>query len=209
MDNVRIILASGSPRRKELIKKVCDKVEIITADIDERSIETPLLNRFKGASMQDAAAWISMELAFAKAKAVFDMMGCPDDTVVIGADTSVALPDEILGKPKDRDDAVRMLRKESLSPQYVLTGVALIGLGKERKFVVTSKVFFNKLDEAQEKRIQDYCDTNDPYDKAGAYGIQAYADTLVDYFEGDFDNIIGLPAAKLKEELEVFIKEKE
>jgi len=205
MTEIRYVLASGSPRRKELIKQVVDNVEIITADVDERSIEEKLLSNFKGAPCQDAAGWISMELAFAKAKAVFEKLGSPENTVVIGADTSVALPDEILGKPIDREDAVRMLRKESLEPQYVLTGVAFVGLGKERKFVKSSKVVFKGLDEIQEKRIQEYCDTKDPYDKAGAYGIQAYAAKLVDYYDGNIDNIIGLPVGKVKEELDIFI----
>ena len=207
VNDMRVVLASGSPRRKTLIKKIVDEVEIITADVDERKIEEPLRKRFEGAPQQDAAAWISMELAMAKAKAVFEKIGCPEDTVVIGADTSVALSDEILGKPVDRDDAVRMLRKESLEPQYVLTGVALVSSWGERKFAASSRVVFNPLDEAQEARIQAYCDLDEPYDKAGAYGLQDHADTLVKCYEGSFDNIVGLPTEKLKEEFEKYCKE--
>lgn len=203
---MKIVLASGSPRRKQLIKKLFDEVEIITADVDERAIEEPLRKRFEGAPQQDAASWISMQLATAKAKAVFEKLGKPENTVVIGADTSVALPDEILGKPLDRDDAVRMLRKESMEPQYVVTGVALVSSWDERKFVALSRVVFNELDEAQEARIQAYCDLDEPYDKAGAYGLQDHADTLVKCYEGSFDNIVGLPTEKLKEEYELFCK---
>ena len=202
---MRIILASASPRRKQLIRKLFDEFEIMTADVDERAIEEPLKKRFEGAPQQDAAAWISMELAMAKAKTVFEKLGKPEDTVVIGADTSVALPDEILGKPADRDDAVRMLRKESLEPQYVITGVALVSAWDERKFAASSRVVFNELDDAQEARIQAYCDLDEPYDKAGAYGLQDHADTLVKCYEGSFDNIVGLPTEKLKEEFEIYI----
>ena len=206
---MRIVLASASPRRKLLIKKLFDEFEIITADVDERAIEEPLKLRFADAPQQDAASWISMELAMAKAKAVYEKIGKPENTVVIGADTSVALSDEILGKPKDRDDAVRMLRKESLEPQYVVTGVAFVAAWGERKFVALSRVVFNELDDAQEARIQAYCDLDEPYDKAGAYGLQDHADTLVKCFEGSFDNIVGLPTEKLKDEYEAFTEGRE
>lgn len=204
---MKIVLASGSPRRKKLLKKLYNDFDILTAEIDERSIEDNLLNRFEGAPRPEVTMYICMQLAYEKAKAVFNKLGCPADTIVIGADTSCALPDEILGKPKDREDAVRMLRKESMFPQYVITGVALIAEGKERKFSVSSKVVFKTLDREQEERIQRYCDTDEPYDKAGAYGLQDHADTMVDYYEGDFDNIVGLPVSELKNEIDLFIKE--
>lgn len=204
---MKIVLASGSPRRKTLLKKLYNDFDIVTAEIDERSIEDRLLKRFEGAPRPEVTMYICMQLAYEKAKAVFEKLGSPADTLVIGADTSCALPDEILGKPKDRDDAVRMLRKESTYPQFVITGVALIAKGKERKFCTSSKVVFKQLDAQQEERIQRYCDTDEPYDKAGAYGLQDHADTMVDYYEGDFDNIVGLPVSDLRKEIELFIKE--
>ncbi len=204
---MRIVLASGSPRRKKLLKKLYDDFEILTAQIDERSIEEELLKRFEGAPRPEVTMYICMQLAYEKAMAVFEKLGSPEDTLVIGADTSCALPDEILGKPKDREDAVRMLRKESMFPQYVITGVALIAEGKKKKFSVSSRVVFKPLDKDQEERIQRYCDTDEPYDKAGAYGLQDHADTMVDYYEGDFDNIVGLPVSALKKEIDIFIKE--
>ena len=199
---MKIVLASGSPRRRILLKKIYTDFQIVTSDVDEKTIEDEIKKRLIGIPEPEVAAEMSMELAMAKAKAVFVQLGCPEETLVIGSDTSVALPDEILGKPKDRDDAVRMLRKESLDPQYVITGVALISSEKEVKFFESSKVVFHYLDTEQEERIQRYCDTDEPYDKAGAYGLQDHADSLVDYFEGDFDNIVGLPVDRLKKEIE-------
>ena len=198
---MRVILASGSPRRKELMKRIFDDFEIITAPIDERTVEKRIEDELFGKPMYDVAAEMVAQLSKAKALAVFEEQGCPGDCLVIGADTSVAVSDEIMGKPKDRDDAVRMLRKLSKEKQYVLTGVTVIENGKVRTFVETSLVYFNPLDDEQEKKIQNYCDTPEPYDKAGAYGIQLIGDEIVDHYEGDFDNIIGFPVARIKKEL--------
>ncbi len=198
---MRVILASGSPRRKELLKRIFDDFEIITADVDERSIELAIEDELKGQMMQDVAAQMVSALSKAKALAVYEFLGCPKDSLVIGADTAVAVSDEIMGKPKDRDDAVRMLRKLSKEKQYVLTGVSYIKDGKVNSFVETSIVTFNPLDDIQEAKIQKYCDTPEPYDKAGAYGIQLIGDEMVKSVEGDFDNIIGLPVTRLKKEL--------
>jgi septum formation protein len=164
-------------------------------------------------------------LSRAKAFDVFDRMERPKDALIIGADTVVCLQNEILGKPKDRDDAVRMLRAQSVEPQRVITGVTLIyNCGKKaslscekaccagccnaaaggtqvRTFTEESLVYFNPLDEAQEARIQAYCDTNEPYDKAGGYGIQLGGIALVDRYEGDVENIIGFPVNRIKQEI--------
>lgn len=199
---MRVILASGSPRRRELLRKIYDDYEVVTAPVDERAIEKTIEDECEGMDMIAVAEKTVLALSRAKALAVFDSLEEKGDTLVIGADTTVALPDEILGKPADREDAVRMLRKESLDPQRVLTGVTLVGEGFERSFVETSLVVFNELDEAQETRIQKYCDTDEPYDKAGAYGIQALGDELVDRYEGEFYNIMGLPVERLRKELE-------
>ena len=196
-----MILASGSPRRKELLKGIYDAFEIITAPVDERTIEERIEEELKDLPMYEVAETMVSQLSKAKALAVFEYLGCPKDCLIIGADTAVAVSDEIMGKPKDRDDAVRMLRKLSLEKQYVLTGVTIIKQGHIRSFVETSVVYFNPLDEEQEEKIQRYCDTPEPYDKAGAYGIQLIGDEIVDHIEGDFDNIMGLPVERLKMEL--------
>ncbi|MBO4818920.1 MAG: septum formation protein Maf [Firmicutes bacterium] len=198
---MRVILASGSPRRKELLKRIYDEFEVITAPVDERVIEERIEEELKGLPMYEVAGIMVSQLSKAKALAVFEELGCPDGCLVIGADTAVAVSDEIMGKPKDRDDAVRMLRKLSMEKQYVLTGVTVIEGGKLNTFVETSLVYFNPLDEEQERKIQEYCDTPEPYDKAGAYGIQLIGDEIVDHIEGDFDNIMGLPVERLKKEL--------
>ena len=232
-----IVLASTSPRRRELIKRITDQFKAVAADVDEKAIEDRIeADRGKLTEAQ-LAEKIVRALSKAKALAVFDSLGQPEDTVVIGADTVVALENEILGKPKDRDDAVRMLRAQSLEPQQVMTGVTLVYRGefqngvpscchmikglKEarnaingedgehsvmvRTFVEKTLVYFHQLDAAQEARIQAYCDTEEPYDKAGAYGIQQNGDVLVERYEGDYDNIVGFPVARIKSELKGFI----
>jgi len=202
---MRVVLASGSPRRKELLKELFDSFDIITSSVDERTIETRIENESKDLDCLEIAEKMVKELSKAKAISVFDSLANNNDTLVIGADTTVALSDEILGKPIDREDAVRMLRKESIEDQKVITGVTLIYNNQIKTFAETSVVIFNKLDDEQEKRIQEYCNTDDPYDKAGAYGIQALGDKLVSSFIGEFNNIVGLPTERLKLELESFL----
>jgi len=205
---MKYILASGSPRRKELMKKISEDFEIIVPDVDERAIEEPLYNRFgvgtdNHGPMQDIAMVVSMELALAKAKAAYEIAKNrgEKDFLVVGCDTSVAIENEILGKPKDREDAVRMLRAECQNVQYVVSGVAFVSEKEERKFCQTTKVYFTPLNEEQEAKIQAYCDTEEPYDKAGAYGIQLYGDGFVEKIEGEFDNVVGFPVEKIIEEL--------
>ncbi len=198
---MRVILASGSPRRRELLKKIYDDFEVMTAPVDERVIEQRIEEELKGLPMYEVASSMVIQLSKAKALAVFEELGCPGGCLVIGADTAVAVSDEIMGKPRDRDDAVRMLRKLSREKQYVLTGVTFIKDREVRSFAETSLVYFNPLDDEQEKKIQDYCDTEEPYDKAGAYGIQLIGDQIVDHYEGSFDNIMGFPVERIRKEL--------
>ena len=204
---MKIVLASTSPRRRELIKKITDDFEAAAADIDEKAIEDEL-ERSRGSLTEAQLAEKTVRrLSRAKAMAVFAMLKEPSDTLVIGADTVVALENEILGKPKDRDDAVRMLRAQSLEPQQVITGVTFVWQAPEetqmsaRTFTEKSLVWFHPLDEAQEARIQAYCDTDEPYDKAGAYGIQMNGGILVERYEGDYDNIVGFPTERVRAEL--------
>ena len=198
---MRVVLASGSPRRKELLRKIFDEFEVITSPVDERVIEEEIEKDLNGLPMPEVASAMVKKLSLAKARAVYEELGRPGGCLVIGADTAVAVSDEIMGKPKDRDDAVRMLRKPSLEKQYALTGVTFIMDGKEKSFVETSLVYFNTLDDEQERKIQSYCDTPEPYDKAGAYGIQLIGDEIVDHIEGDFENIMGFPVERIRKEL--------
>ena len=221
---MNIVLASTSPRRRELIKRITDEYTAIAADVDEKAIEDRIEEDRGRLSEAQLAEKTVRTLSRAKALAVFDALGQPEDTVVIGADTVVALENEILGKPRDRADAVRMLRAQSMEPQQVMTGVTLVYKGQfgccgccrgamdkddqvlVRTFVEKTLVYFHPLDEAQEARIQAYCDTEEPYDKAGAYGIQQNGEVLVERYEGDYDNIVGFPVARIKSELEQICK---
>ena len=206
---MKIILASTSPRRRELIKKITEDYEAFSADIDEKAIEDRIEKSRGSLSEAMLAEKTVRELSRAKAMAVFRSLADPDDKLVIGADTVVALENEILGKPVDREDAVRMLRAQSMEPQQVITGVSFVWKGAAgsedtvmiRTFAEKSLVYFHPLDEAQEARIQAYCDTDEPYDKAGAYGIQLNGGALVDRYEGDYDNIVGFPTERVRAEL--------
>lgn len=198
---MRIVLASASPRRRELIKKITESFETVPAQIDEAAVERAVISCADTADRTVIGDKVVQELAREKAFSVFMSLGEPDDTLVIGADTVVCIKDEILGKPKDREDAVRMLRAQSLEPQTVITGVALVSRAGISTFSEKTMVYFHPLDEVQEARIQAYCDTDEPYDKAGGYGIQLGGASLVDHYVGDFDNVIGFPTGRILSEL--------
>ena len=220
MNSMRVILASASPRRQELIKKITGDFEILSTDVDEEGIERRLIEQGGYSCEAELAERVVRSLSLAKASASYlniiesiyekDTATQTEELLVIGADTIVCLSGEILGKPKDRADAVRMLRAQSLEPQRVITGVTLIykKTGKSEPLIHTfseeSLVFFKPLDAAQEARIQAYCGTDEPYDKAGGYGIQLGGVDLVDHYEGDYENIIGFPVARVSKEIELF-----
>ena len=185
---MRIILASASPRRKELMSLIVNDFDIETADVDERGIEESL--------MGSNALKVSEALALAKAEAVFASHK-DEDVAVIGCDTSVILDNVIMGKPNGRDDAVRMLTELSGNTHIVATGVAVVTKDKTITFTESAEVIFNPLDDYQRSLIQRYCDTDDPYDKAGSYGIQNGGALLVQGIRGDFFTVVGLPAARL------------
>lgn len=200
--NKRIILASASPRRRELLSLVTDRFEIITADIDERAAEI----RMEEEGVP--ALKVSERLAEIKAKAVFDSLTEKerDDAVVIGADTSVILDSVIYGKPADRTDAERMLSSMSGKTHVVATGVALFSGKEKRTFTEETRVVFNELDDYQKALISAYCDSRSPFDKAGAYGIQDKGALLIKGIDGDYSNVVGLPVARLARELAIMLK---
>lgn len=168
-----IVLGSSSPRRKELLKKLVDNFDIVSPDVDEESIHVP-------------AKDLPAELSKLKAYAVKALR--PNDEI-LSCDTIVILDGEVLGKPKDEEDAVRMLLEESGKKQTVLSGYTYLGQDYEVTRTVATYVYFNKLSEAQ---IRDYVQNKKPLDKAGAYGIQDGYD-LIDRIEGSYDNVMGLP----------------
>ena len=195
--NKNIILASASPRRRELLSLVTKEFVVVTADVDERAAE------IKMEEEGTPALKVSEHLAEIKAEAVFDSLSDEEKekTIVIGADTSVILDDVIYGKPEDREDAVRMLSSMCGKEHVVATGVALFAGSKKSVFTEETRVEFYPLDEFQRKLISDYCDSGSPYDKAGSYGIQDMGALLIKRIDGDYSNVVGLPVARLAREL--------
>jgi septum formation protein len=200
--NKRIILASASPRRRELLSLVTEKFEVITVDVDERAAEIKM--------EEDGvpALKVSEGLAHLKAKAVFETLSDSEkeNTVVIGADTSVVLDNVIFGKPADREEAIRMLSLLSGHTHVVATGVAILTGSETNIFTEETRVEFNPLDEQQTALIEAYCDGGSPYDKAGGYGIQDKGALLVKCINGDYSNVVGLPVARLARELYIMLK---
>ena len=200
--NKRIILASASPRRRELLSLVIEKFEVITVDVDERAAEIKM--------EEDGvpALKVSEGLAHLKAKAVFETLSDSEkeNTIVIGADTSVVLDNVIFGKPADREEAIRMLSLLSGHTHVVATGVAILTGSETNIFTEETRVEFNPLDEQQTALIEAYCDGGSPYDKAGGYGIQDKGALLVKCINGDYSNVVGLPVARLARELYIMLK---
>ena len=182
---MNIILASGSPRRKELMTLAELKFEIIPADCEE-VIDTDSAREAVQSLAHQKALWIAEK----------EKESHPADTLVIGADTVVALDDVILGKPADKEDAFRMLKTLSGREHEVYTGVSIISLDKsvDETFVACTKVKFYPL---TDKEIEDYIATGEPLDKAGAYGIQGKGGLLVEGISGDYNNVVGLPISEL------------
>jgi septum formation protein len=185
---VKIILASASERRQELLGRIIENFTVLVSDFDESNVEkTDNISRYVE------------EIALGKAMDVKKKVAEP--SLIIAADTVVCLENEILGKPKDKLDAQYMLSKLSGSTHKVYTGVVLINTdtGKVLKDSVETQVFFSKL---TEKQINNYIETGDPMDKAGAYGIQGKAGVFVKEIRGCYYNVVGLPLNKLNEMIE-------
>lgn len=179
----RLILASSSPRRKELLSDAGFVFEIITSNADEVAI----------AGSPETTVLMNARL---KAKEVFDRNS---DAIVLGADTVVCLDGRILGKPKDMNDARNMIKSLSGSVHEVLTGYSIIDENGEESGVTVTKVCFRTITDAE---IEEYIQTEEPYDKAGGYGIQDRAGEFVEYIDGDLNNVIGLPVCDIKPVLE-------
>jgi len=181
-----IILASQSPRRRELIRNITEEYEVAVAPVDEILPE--------GISPEEAPVY----LARLKARAVADEH---PGRVVIGADTVVVLDGHVLGKPRDAADAKEMLHALSGRLHTVITGCCIVCGGAERSFSEHTHVRFYPL---SDREIEDYIATGEPLDKAGAYGIQGRGSIFVSGIEGDFFNVMGLPVARLNRELKAF-----
>ncbi|MCI3923615.1 Maf family protein [Paenibacillus sp. TRM 82003] len=188
MNDIRLILASSSPRRQELIRLLGLPVDVLPSDADE--------------TVEDG--WTPSEvverLSLRKAEAVRHRLEGRSG-VIVGSDTIVTLDGQVLGKPQDEEDAAAMLRALSGREHQVYSGVALIDAASGRSAVghAATRVWMKRLDE---ERIRRYIATGEPRDKAGAYGIQGAGTLLVERIEGDFYNVVGLPVARVADMLE-------
>lgn len=182
-----IILASGSPRRKELLAQIGIAFQVIKSNAEEKITKTIPEEIVKNLSCQKAE----------------DVAAGIEEGIILGADTIVCLDHEIMGKPKDRADACHMLERLQGRSHSVFTGVTLIRktsghATKIRSFAVETKV---RVHEMCREEIEAYLDTGDPFDKAGSYGIQGPFAAYVDGIEGDYNNVVGLPIAAVYQEL--------
>ena len=183
-----LILASASPRRAQLLRQLELDFEIVPADITEVHHE------------QLTAGELCQMNAYHKARAVSKKF---PDAVVLGVDTLVTFEGKVFGKPKNLNEAQRMLRTLSGNTHEVMSGVCLINLRNHRQKILVDKtrVKFRKLDTAE---IRDYLSRINPLDKAGGYAIQEHGDMIVDKIFGSYSNVVGLPMERLQEELAAF-----
>ena len=179
--DMKYILASASPRRKEILENLGLNFSVITSDADEQS------------EISDPEE-LTMELAKRKGQAVAEHLASigklDDQTIIISADTVVCCDKEILGKPHDKADAEKMIRMLSGKTHTVTSGVALTYKGNTVCDSSITKVFFDELDE---DFINDYINSDEPYDKAGSYAIQGKAAPVISKIDGCYFNVVGLP----------------
>ena len=196
LKNIRYILASGSPRRKEILAAMGIEYEVMAADVCE------ITDRTRPEEMV-------MELSGLKAMAVADRIDGEEDTVVIGADTLVWHGGRALGKPSGEEEAFRMLRSLSGESHSVYTGVTLICISEGKRY---RESFYDrsivKVRDMTDEEIREYIASGEPMDKAGAYAIQGIFSKYIEDLKGSFDNVVGLPSEKLSERLKM-LKEEE
>ena len=178
-----IILASASPRRKEILELADLEFDVMPSDAQEITTKT-------------APNEVVMELASIKAKDIYKKS--EKQSMIVGADTVVAYQGQILGKPTDEADAKRMLTMLSGQTHEVYTGVCVIEDGKTKTFYEETKVTFYEISEEQ---IDHYIKTGEPMDKAGSYGIQGKAAVFIKGIEGDYYNVVGFPIARFLQEI--------
>jgi septum formation protein len=184
----KIILASQSPRRKQLLEWAEIPFEVVVKETDETFPE--------GLKVEEAAIYIARQ----KALAVQSMVST--DAIILAADTIVVLKGRIIGKPKDRDEAIRILSDLSGNKHIVITGVIIMCEEKEICFANNTEVYFHELSREQ---IEFYTDKYKPYDKAGAYAIQEWIGVVgIKSVVGDFYNVMGLPVSRVVKALKKF-----
>lgn len=175
-----LVLASKSPRRRELLALYGYNFKVVTSDFDENSIK------------ENDPLELVKKLAYCKANSVKESY--PDD-IILAADTIVYVNDKVLNKPIDENDAYKMLKYLSdVKKHYVATGVCIIKKNKVYNFVEKTTVYFHDL---RDEEIWEYINSKEPLDKAGAYGIQGKGSSLVKKINGDFYNVVGLPISRI------------
>lgn len=189
MEKSKIILASGSPRRKELLLQIGIVPEIIVSHVEEKITS-------------DVPAEVVMSLAEQKAVDVAKEM--PEGTVILGSDTVVAADGKILGKPKSHEEAYEMIRRLAGRSHQVYTGVCLVKKGTEGE-ADTVVSFYDETDvnvsPMTEKEIREYADSEEPMDKAGSYAVQGFFARYIDGLKGSYANVMGLPVHLVYQEL--------
>lgn len=184
---MKIILASASPRRRELMKLITNDFTAVSTDADE-IIPT-------GTQLSESAAYLSL-LKAETAAALY-----PQD-IVIGCDTTVICGEKILGKPKDKAQCREFIKMLSGRTHSVITGCTLICGNAVRSFSVLTEVTFRNLSDDE---IEAYISTKEPYDKAGGYAVQSKGALFIDKINGDYFNVVGLPVSRLNVELKAFL----
>jgi len=175
-----IILASGSPRRRQILRLAGIPHEVVVSNADE--------------TIDGAPDFQVKELALRKARAVLFARGKNENEIILAADTLVFIDEKVLGKPSDPKEAFEMLKSLSGRMHTVYTGVALLRGEEEYVFADAANVFFHELSDAE---INAYIATGEPFDKAGAYGVQERGAILVEKVDGDFYTVVGLPISKV------------
>lgn len=195
----KYILASGSPRRIEMMRSEGYDPLVMPSSIDE---PLPLYH-----GMTETVSFLALRKARdVEAKFLSGCDGAPASApIIIAADTIVYYDGEIMGKPKDKEDGFRMLSKLRGKVHFVVTGVALVQAGMQNAsvFYEITKVYFNDYTDDE---LLSYLDTDEPYDKAGGYAIQGTFAKYIDHIEGDYDNVVGFPRARVQKELAKFTK---
>lgn len=188
MSKRRLILASASPRRQELLQDIGYPFDIVTADCEETFDHT-------------ASVFSAIEqIALVKARTVWEQH---PEAVVLGADTMVCYENQMMGKPRSREDAYHMLKQLGGRTHTVISGVAIVWKGKAELFHEETSVTFYDLDE---DLLMKYLDSSEPYDKAGAYGIQGMGKLFVREIHGDYFNVMGLPVAAVYRRIKPYLE---
>ena len=173
-----VYLASASPRRRELLEQIGVPFEVRSAEIVE--------SRLEGEQPEE----LVVRLARAKAERIWETVASAEERAVLGADTAVVLGETVLGKPKDREQALRMLGQLSGRTHQVMTGISVVGAGGSRDEISLSEVRFKATTE--QERLA-YVATGEPMDKAGSYAIQGMGAIFVEHLKGSYSSVVGLP----------------